>query len=566
MVSLLRSPDLVHWQRVRRTGMRGSSGGGIALPPGFTPPPELAGAKAVIFSSVPMSPSLNPPTGLHLSYATDEGLLEWTEYRNESAVQSSTNATCVICPELVPAEYRPGYIGDNYAWSETNGDTHEFFVLSGSTRCAEGHPWCSYAGRGGNSTAQAFVFKSLDLLHWELLSNWNFLPKQQAWPAGVPHSGPSQWPSQRIDTPDTFPLVNVDTGVEQQAFVWLNSPGCATHWMIGSMDNTTKSLSPSTNIGCADRGSGFICQQSLTTPDGDRVSIGWVSAGGDGWDGAQSLPRVITLDAQGLLYSPLAALSSLHDKYHFWRHHTVAAGTTEKLEEISAFGGHSHLTLLPQMTEAGALTLSVLGEINITLQRLCGGKPCQATKTCTGSIVNNSDVRGPGTKLAASVPANASLTPEWCQQICCADKLCAAWTFANPQPGSGAKPTFDCWTRHAGSTLFHNTCGDGHCWAGLVDGGMGAWSLSVDGAVIGDVRPNVAPLELNDGASLGADPHAIEVFLDGELLEVFFGGEVVTKRFASAKSQDVSLSASGADVTVHLDAWAMHASVTGGPE
>ena len=49
---------------------------------------------------------------------------------------------------------------------------------SGSTRCAEGHPWCSYAGRGGNSTAQAFVFKSLDLLHWELSSNWDFLPKQ----------------------------------------------------------------------------------------------------------------------------------------------------------------------------------------------------------------------------------------------------------------------------------------------------------------------------------------------------------------------------------------------------
>ena len=95
---------------------------------------------------------------------------------------------------------------------------------------------------------------------------------------------------------------------------------------------------------------------------------------------------------------------------------------------------------------------------------------------------------------------------------------------------------------------------------------MGAWSLSVDGAVIGDVRPSVAPLELNDGASLGADPHAIEVFVDGELLEVYFLGEVVTKRYASAKSQDVSLSASGADVTVHLDAWAMSSSVTGGPE
>ena len=35
--------------------------------------------------------------------------ITFVEYRNESSVQSSTNASCVICPELVPAEYRPGY-------------------------------------------------------------------------------------------------------------------------------------------------------------------------------------------------------------------------------------------------------------------------------------------------------------------------------------------------------------------------------------------------------------------------------------------------------------------------
>eukprot|EP00664_Eupelagonemidae_sp_cell27_P008779 gene8779-1315_t len=78
-------------------------GGGVALPAGFTPPAALAGARAVALSSVPMSPSLSPPTGLHLWFATDEGLLNWTEYRNASSVQSSTNATCVICPEDVPA-------------------------------------------------------------------------------------------------------------------------------------------------------------------------------------------------------------------------------------------------------------------------------------------------------------------------------------------------------------------------------------------------------------------------------------------------------------------------------
>ena len=277
-------PDLVHWQREKRTGMRGSSGGGIALPTGFTPPPELKGAKAVIFSSVPMSPALNPPTGLHLSFSTDPDLLEWTEYRNESSVQNSTNATCVICPELVPSEFRPGYIGDNYAWAESDGTVHEFFVLSGSTRCAESHPWCSYQGIGGNSTAQAFVFKSTNLLHWEFLSDWDFSHQQEAWPAGVPHTSKTQWPDQRIDTPDTFPLVNVDTKAETQAFVWLNSPGCHTHWMLGAIDNATKQFTPTspTSIGCADSGSDFMCQQSLTTPDGMRVSIGWIGAAGVG--------------------------------------------------------------------------------------------------------------------------------------------------------------------------------------------------------------------------------------------------------------------------------------------
>ena len=25
-----------------------------------------------------------------------------------------------------------------------------------------------------------------------------------------------------------------------QAFVWLNSPGCNTHWMLGAVNNATK--------------------------------------------------------------------------------------------------------------------------------------------------------------------------------------------------------------------------------------------------------------------------------------------------------------------------------------
>ena len=155
-------------------------------------------------------------------------------------------------------------VGDNYVWAETTGSETAFYVLSGSTRCAVGRLWCSYQGVGGGSTAQAFVFKSVNLLHWSLISDWDFLPKQDAWPAGFDHSGKSQWPAQRIDTPDTFPLASIESGAVAQVFVWLNGAGCNTHWMLGSIDNTSKAFTPSTKIGCADRGV-LLCQQVNTT-------------------------------------------------------------------------------------------------------------------------------------------------------------------------------------------------------------------------------------------------------------------------------------------------------------
>ena len=101
------SHDLVHWKRMPRTPIRGSSGGGLALPPSFVPPPALAGAKAITINSAPTSPSLKPAVGLHLWYSTDDALLNWTEYRDPASVQSSTNQTCVVCPELVPRSTTP---------------------------------------------------------------------------------------------------------------------------------------------------------------------------------------------------------------------------------------------------------------------------------------------------------------------------------------------------------------------------------------------------------------------------------------------------------------------------
>eukprot|EP01051_Picozoa_sp_SAG22_P001944 SAG22_NODE_82_length_21749_cov_10.719769_1_plen_626_part_00 len=563
------SPDLVHWQREKRTGMRGSSGGGVALPKGFVPPPELAGARAVAVSSVPMAPSLNPPTGLHLWYSRDEKLLNWTEYRNDSSVQNNTNATCVICPEDVPAMLRPGYIGDNYVWVETGpGSETAFYVLSGSTRCAAGHPWCSYSGLGGGSTAQAFVFKSLDLLHWKLVSDWDFLPKQDAWPAGFDHSGKSQWPGQRIDTPDTFPLASIETGAIAQVFVWLNGIGCNTHWMLGSIDNSSKAFTPSTKIGCADRGV-LLCQQSLTIPTGERVSIGWVEAGGPGWDGAQSLPRVVTLDRHGLLYTPLPALASLHKKYHFAHHHTIAAGATQAMPEVSAFGAALHMILtLEEGKGTTGIGLSLLGgAVEVRLKYVL---PPSANGSCsTHAIQNNTDTTNVGLKLAATA-TNHSVDATWCQTLCCADPTCAAWTFTDPQPGTNGS-SWDCWFKGAGSVPFASACGapGGHCWSGVGNNlRRGSWMAEMGApghhsVALGAVRP-----------SAGAAP-PLQIFVDGSIVELYFGGEVLTQNYGGATSQNVSVTAltsaavggaPPAPVVMRIDAWEMQPSVVGGPE
>eukprot|EP01051_Picozoa_sp_SAG22_P005056 SAG22_NODE_289_length_12942_cov_6.674531_6_plen_496_part_00 len=476
------------------------------------PPPALAGAKAVAINSGPDSPSLNPPTGLHLWWSADEQLENWTRYRDPEKVQTSNNMTCVICPELVPASYNPGYIGDNYVWMETSSageggadsDEHTFFVLSGSTRCAAGHPWCSYSGLGGNSTAQSFLFSSKNLLDWEFVSQFD----------GQETVGGQ--PQQHIDTPETWPL---DTNGSQQAFVWLSqgcgasatkpSPEicqCRTVWQVGVLDKSTSIFSPQQVkgrplMGCADRGNMF-CQQSLTTADGSRVSFGWIglSLPGAVWTGAQTVGRVVTADAFGLVYRPLPALATLHSDYQFLRNQAVVATTqtgpqSVDVAALSGWDGRLHAKLDLQLVDASGssggpdhadgavavaantssrLSLSLLGgAITITMEYavvLPPPPPPSPPKPCSAEpIINNTYVTGASLgKLTRSGP-----TPDgaaWCQRQCCAKEGCLGWVYTDPQPKSHEGPAaYDCWLKGGAVALksgAHCTTGGGHCWWG----------------------------------------------------------------------------------------------------
>ena len=166
-----------------------------------------------------------------------------------------------------------------------------------------------------------------------------------------------------MDTPDAWPL---NDGSGDWAFVYL-AQGPDTVWEIGKLANVTHGTEhagqfvcgrgevPCKSVGRVDSGPAYRCQQSLTTPDGRRASIGWLGVGptGANWTGAQSLPRVITRDASGLVYSPLPELAKLGGNPLMGRRVALGAGSNYSLAGldgtyyISIPAVHEILTLSP---------------------------------------------------------------------------------------------------------------------------------------------------------------------------------------------------------------------------
>ena len=245
------SPDMVNWKRQNRTGIKGSSGGGVSLPRGTTDHPDWRGAA---FASVPIDPPRHPAVGLSLWFSTDEDLSTWQLYEGHEGECAGTTGTtpsssAVICPSIVPNSTRAGYIGDNYVWKEGPDSSPTFYLLSGSNRCAEGSNWCGYGAKG--STAQGLLFSSTNL------TSWTF--------DGVFYENKT---AQRLDTPDTFSLQT--DGEAKQVLLWLT--GGHTEWMVGSLQGTRTcagieentddlgdDISSVDGVGCADECAG--CQR-----------------------------------------------------------------------------------------------------------------------------------------------------------------------------------------------------------------------------------------------------------------------------------------------------------------
>ena len=611
------SADLVHWEQLAPTGIQGTMGGAIVIPVDFAPPSQLTGAKAVAFSS-PLVGSA-PSAGVTLYFSADDKLENWTLIHSENGAGSDELSPCVICPDDIPATFAPGFIGGTYAWvepnSESDGAAYTFYALVASERCPDPEqPWCGQNADLNSTTAQTFLFKSADLVHWDFRSVFAL---NQSMNNGSLLT--------RVEDVDTFPL---DSGSNltksTQAFVYA-ADGHSPQWQIGSLDATTMVFA-ATASGVVDRGGGIVSQQSLTTPDdSSRVSVGWISNSVSGsqaaarpllsgvaptlddagslWS-AQTLPRVVDADEFGLRYEPWAGLELLHSEYRFLHAHAMdATDPAVAFPEVSKWGNRMHMRLDIQLRDgtggpdasslssadpgaplSSSLWLELLGgavSLNVSYERQ-GSDPELPDRQCNGSIHNNTDVTGRALSVVVVAPENRN--PAWCQRLCCQTAKCTGWVFTDTQPGKGPDAgKYMCWLKQGEADGFksgqHCLDGGGHCWAGLQNAAPAANDAYTVHMAGNSFTQNTRPFAYTLGKKCGRGRNAkctppgepypgyvrlptVDIFVDGAIVETFFNGEVSTTVVSESAvhGMEVRMGAGGGGAIAKLDAWRMSAS------
>ena len=95
------------------------------------------------------------------------------------------------------------------------------------------------------------------------------------------------------------------------------------------------------------------------------------------------------------------------------------------------------------------------------------------------------------------------------------------------------------------------------CWAGLGNPPPQniSWIVSLDGAPMSRSRPLAS--QLGDGGGFYALSAGLDVLLDGSVAQVYLNGDVTTKSALICSDSGASLTLSGGESLLHLDAWRM---------
>jgi len=158
---------------------------------------------------------------------------------------------------------------------------------------------------------RAILYASDNLIGWEYLGEIN-------------HAQNKEEEGFMWECPDLFNLNGKDIllcspqGIVAQKTHFLNLYN--TGYFLGDLDYTKAEFNRFTNFVELDKGHDFYAAQTLLTPDGRRILIGWMAMWEnempeqkDGWSGALTLPRELVLKDNQMYMKPIKELNSLRE-------------------------------------------------------------------------------------------------------------------------------------------------------------------------------------------------------------------------------------------------------------
>eukprot|EP01116_Phalansterium_solitarium_P022188 TRINITY_DN7234_c0_g1_i1.p1 TRINITY_DN7234_c0_g1~~TRINITY_DN7234_c0_g1_i1.p1 ORF type:complete len:583 (+),score=182.76 TRINITY_DN7234_c0_g1_i1:51-1799(+) len=429
---------------------------------------------------------------------TDPELVSWIKYSGNPVMSEPTTI-----------KTHHGFRDPTTAWQTPDGQWH---LLTGAGLVDDNGGW----------HGAVLAFESSDLVHWTY--------------DGVFQEEPSSSRMGFWECPDFFQLGDVHVlkyseGPGTETFPWASD-----HYLIGkyTWENGTFQASSS---GIVDYGQYYASKSFNDSATGRQIIWGWVTENDPtdnwvsrGWSGMQSLPRLLTIGADGALHTPpIAEIDQL--RLESWQFSGVMVNDTSLLLGVKG----DVLEIDFNFTDVGATVVS-LG-INVRVS---------PTVNETTSIVilppDNTAAKGTGAcapyqlsdKTNSTVPCvNLAKLPvatvdECCQQ-CTAHRGCGAWSFAD-------------------GVCYLNKLG-GPCAAQAAASGQLRGSIGIDRS-----RSSIAdPVNTADPVGPLPSGNDVRVYLDRSVVEIYAnqGGTVVTSRIypSSPDSLGIEVYAIGGAVT-----------------
>lgn len=308
------SADLVHW---------------VHHPPAIVPafdgttPKGIYSGDAVENAGIATLIYHVPGRGTCIATSEDEELVHWTPF----------DANPVLPVSDRPTEY---VVFDPCAWKEPDA----YYALIGNKN---GRP-----GYEGDCTS---LFRSPDLIHWEYLHP--FYKSERRWTDEI----------EDCACPDFFPIGN-----RHMLLMHTHRPYGQCQYYLGRYENHT--FYPEDHGKMNWPGGLLMAPETLLDEKGRRIFFGWIREGaqvplGDGyccseagWGSVMSLPRVLSLDADGkLLIDPVTELQTLRKNQQQWD--AVILKTDEEMILSGAEGDCFELAVVLEPKDAHRIGVKV---------------------------------------------------------------------------------------------------------------------------------------------------------------------------------------------------------------